>query len=127
MAARGRITKPIKRSLANEVVAVVMIAIAVLVLHYLEDWSRPLVELRRVLNPGGRLLLAATEDTLAGRLCGRLWRCRALNRDELCKASAQCGLPWTRQLWLSRGHKLLRMGGILVEARKVPQENGEAT
>ena len=26
-----------------------------IVLHYLEDWSRPLAELRRVLKPGGEL------------------------------------------------------------------------
>ena len=29
-----------------------------LVLHYLEDWDAPLAELRRVLRPGGRLLLS---------------------------------------------------------------------
>ncbi|MFD1321323.1 class I SAM-dependent methyltransferase [Micromonospora sonneratiae] len=29
-----------------------------LVLHYLEDWTAPLAELRRVLRPGGRLLLS---------------------------------------------------------------------
>ncbi len=33
-------------------------AIACLVLHYLEDWTAPLAELRRVLAPGGRLLVA---------------------------------------------------------------------
>ncbi len=32
--------------------------IASLVLHYLEDWTAPLAELRRVLRPGGRLILA---------------------------------------------------------------------
>ena len=32
--------------------------IASLVLHYLEDWSGPLTELRRVLKPGGRLILS---------------------------------------------------------------------
>lgn len=31
---------------------------ASLVLHYLEDWSGPLAELRRVLRPGGRLLVS---------------------------------------------------------------------
>ncbi len=30
--------------------------IASLVLHYLEDWTAPLAELRRVLKPGGRLI-----------------------------------------------------------------------
>jgi SAM-dependent methyltransferase len=29
-----------------------------LVLHYLQDWAAPLAELRRVLRPGGRLLLS---------------------------------------------------------------------
>ena len=33
-------------------------AIACLVLHYLEDWKAPLTELRRVLVPGGRLIVA---------------------------------------------------------------------
>jgi ubiquinone/menaquinone biosynthesis C-methylase UbiE len=32
--------------------------IACLVLHYLQDWTAPLAELRRVLTPGGRLIVA---------------------------------------------------------------------
>ncbi len=32
--------------------------VACLVLHYLEDWGPPLAELRRVLTPGGRLIVA---------------------------------------------------------------------
>jgi SAM-dependent methyltransferase len=32
--------------------------VASLVLHYLEDWTGPLAELRRVLTPGGRLILS---------------------------------------------------------------------
>ena len=32
--------------------------IASLVLHYLQDWTAPLAELRRVLKPGGRLIVA---------------------------------------------------------------------
>lgn len=32
--------------------------IAALVLHYLQDWTGPLAELRRVLKPGGRLIAA---------------------------------------------------------------------
>jgi SAM-dependent methyltransferase len=32
--------------------------IAALVLHYLEDWTGPLAELRRVLKPSGRLIVA---------------------------------------------------------------------
>lgn len=32
--------------------------VASLVLHYLRDWAAPLIELRRVLKPGGRLLIS---------------------------------------------------------------------
>ncbi|MFC6093428.1 class I SAM-dependent methyltransferase [Saccharothrix lopnurensis] len=32
--------------------------VSALVLHYLEDWTAPLAELRRVLKPGGRLIIA---------------------------------------------------------------------
>ena len=32
--------------------------VASLVLHYLQDWAAPLAELRRVLKPGGRLLVS---------------------------------------------------------------------
>lgn len=35
-----------------------------LVLHYLEDWSAPLAELRRVLRPGGRLILSVNHPML---------------------------------------------------------------
>ena len=37
---------------------------ASLVLHYLEDWSAPLAELRRVLRPGGRLILSVNHPTV---------------------------------------------------------------
>lgn len=36
-----------------------------LVLHYLEDWSAPLAELRRVLTPGGRLILSVNHPTVS--------------------------------------------------------------
>jgi len=35
------------------------------VLHYLEDWTAPLAELRRVLRPGGRLI-ASVDHPLQG-------------------------------------------------------------
>lgn len=35
-----------------------------LVLHYLRDWTAPLAELRRVLRPGGRLLLAVNHPRI---------------------------------------------------------------
>jgi SAM-dependent methyltransferase len=38
--------------------------IACLVLHYLEDWTAPLAELRRVLAPGGRLIVAVNHPTV---------------------------------------------------------------
>ena len=38
--------------------------VASLVLHYLPDWATPLAELRRVLRPGGRLLLSVNHPTI---------------------------------------------------------------
>ncbi|WP_114558184.1 class I SAM-dependent methyltransferase [Desertihabitans aurantiacus] len=38
--------------------------VASLVLHYLQDWSGPLAELRRVLRPGGRLILSVNHPTV---------------------------------------------------------------
>ena len=38
--------------------------IASLVLHYLEDWTAPLAELRRVLKPGGRLIASVNHPLL---------------------------------------------------------------
>jgi ubiquinone/menaquinone biosynthesis C-methylase UbiE len=37
--------------------------IASLVLHYLEDWTAPLAELRRVLAPGGRLIMSVNHPS----------------------------------------------------------------
>ncbi|PSL02100.1 methyltransferase family protein [Haloactinopolyspora alba] len=37
--------------------------VASLVLHYLEDWASPLAELRRVLKPGGRLILSVNHPS----------------------------------------------------------------
>lgn len=38
--------------------------VAALVLHYLEDWTAPLAEIRRVLKPGGRLIMAVNHPLL---------------------------------------------------------------
>jgi SAM-dependent methyltransferase len=40
------------------------VAVASLVLHYLEDWSGPLRELRRVLASGGRLVLSVNHPAM---------------------------------------------------------------
>ena len=44
--------------------------IASLVLHYLEDWTAPLAELRRVLKPGGRLI-ASVMHPISGHRVAR--------------------------------------------------------
>ena len=38
--------------------------VASLVLHYLQDWSAPLAELRRALKPGGRLILSVNHPLI---------------------------------------------------------------
>jgi ubiquinone/menaquinone biosynthesis C-methylase UbiE len=38
--------------------------VAALVLHYLEDWTAPLAEIRRVLKPGGRLIMSVNHPIM---------------------------------------------------------------
>jgi SAM-dependent methyltransferase len=42
--------------------------IASLVLHYLEDWTAPLAELRRILRPGGRLIASVNHPIIGSPL-----------------------------------------------------------
>src|SRR6266478_3619460 len=88
------------------------------VLEHLPDPRPGLRELARVLQSSGKLLLLTTEDTFNGALCSRMWHCRTYNRMELRKICSECGLHWERELWFSRLHAWLRLGGIIVELRK---------
>jgi ubiquinone/menaquinone biosynthesis C-methylase UbiE len=88
------------------------------VIEHLADPRPGLQELARVLQPRGRLLLLATEDTLPGFVVSHTWKCRTYNRHELRAACEEAGLPWREQLWFTPVHRFFRMGGILVEAQK---------
>jgi SAM-dependent methyltransferase len=96
------------------------------VLEHLPDPRPGLTELARVLQPGGKLLLLVTEDTLTGSMCSRMWHCRTHNRAELRRLCTQVGLRWEQPLFFSRLHALLRLGGIIVELRRDHKPQGES-
>ena len=88
------------------------------VLEHLPDPQLGLAELARVMRPGARMFLLTTEDTIYGAWTSRFWCCRTYNRKELMRQCESLGLRWQRELWLTRVHQAVRLGGICVEIEK---------
>jgi len=88
------------------------------VLEHLPDVRQGLAELHRVMMPGAQMLLLTTEDNFSGAMTSRLWCCRTYNRRELRATCESVGLAWSRELWFSPMHRVLRAGGICVVLEK---------
>ncbi len=88
------------------------------VIEHLPDPREGLAELARVMSPGGRMLLLATEDSFGGAWTSRVWRCRTYNRQELLRTIEDVGLACKQELWFTRMHKVIRAGGICLEIIK---------
>jgi ubiquinone/menaquinone biosynthesis C-methylase UbiE len=89
------------------------------VLEHLPEAKPGLAELARVLQPGGRMFLATSEDSFGGAWTSRLFLCRTYNRQELLQTCRETGLEPVKELWFSGVHKALRAGGICLELRRV--------
>jgi ubiquinone/menaquinone biosynthesis C-methylase UbiE len=88
------------------------------VLEHLPDAKVGLAELSRVMIPGARMLLLVTEDTFSGAWTSMMWRCRTYNRRELSRICEEVGLSWSKELWFTGVHRVLRAGGICAELVK---------
>jgi ubiquinone/menaquinone biosynthesis C-methylase UbiE len=88
------------------------------VLEHVPDPKVGLAELSRVMLPGARMLLLATEDTFSGAWTSLMWRCRTYNRRELARICEEVGLFWSKELWFTRMHRVFHAGGICVELVK---------
>lgn len=85
------------------------------VLEHLPAPEEGLAELSRVLTPDGKLYVFVTEATLPGILSGKLWRCFPQDRTEFLRRCRSVGLACNRELWWTRAHRLLGLGGICLE------------
>jgi ubiquinone/menaquinone biosynthesis C-methylase UbiE len=104
--------------------------IASLVLHYLQDWGPTLSELRRVVTPGGRLIISMYHPTTAyciERLAGR--RPNYFTSYNWTEEWTMGGQTQTMEFWMPPLHAMsdaFRTAGFRISGISEPQPVPEA-